>query len=172
MWKTSLTLVFYKFGNFSKRFCEFFLTNKILYKFFLYKLEKLHVLWRYFLSKLSAFHKTYPIGFGIGIGRYQKKLSVSVSVLAEKKIENIGDYWYRPKWKKAFRSYPNLHTNFFYFCSDSWLDCPHEGIFYSDPLLPPNTWIRMQELTAKKLIFPLESRYSVIQLETWDLKTE
>ena len=106
MWKTSLTLVLYKFGNFSKRFCEFFLTNKILYKNFLYKLEKLHVLWRYFLSKLSAFHKTYPIGFGIGIGRYQKKLSVSVSVSAEKKIENIGDYRYRPKWKKAFRSYP------------------------------------------------------------------
>lgn len=36
-----------------------------------------------------------------------KKLSVSVSLSIEKKIENIGDYRYRPQWKKAFRSYPN-----------------------------------------------------------------
>ena len=43
----------------------------------------------------------------ISISFGRKKLLVSVSVLAETNIENIGDYWYWPKWiKKAFRSYP------------------------------------------------------------------
>ena len=46
--------------------------------------------------------------FGIGFGRNRKTFSVSVSVLAEKKHGYFGLFRFRPKQKKAFRSYTHL----------------------------------------------------------------
>ena len=45
------------------------------------------------------------IAIGIAIGRYEKFHTGILSVLADKKIEFIGLYWYRPIWKKAYQSY-------------------------------------------------------------------
>ena len=54
------------------------------------------------------------IGFGIigiGIGRYEKCHIGILSVSADKKIEFIGLYRYRPIWKKAYRSYTDMYVH-------------------------------------------------------------
>ena len=45
---------------------------------------------------------------GIGIGRYRKFCIGNLSVSADIKIGFIGDYRYRPIWKKSYRSYTDL----------------------------------------------------------------
>ena len=49
------------------------------------------------------------IVIGFGISRYDFQISVSISVSADKKIQNIGGYRYRPIWKKAYRLLPALN---------------------------------------------------------------
>ena len=57
-------------------------------------------------------HTLYLLYIGIGIigiviGPYEKFHIGILSVSADKKIEFIGLYRYRPIWKKAYRSYPD-----------------------------------------------------------------
>ena len=58
-------------------------------------------------------------GFGIGFGRKKKFFSVSVSVSAEINNGCFGLFRFRPKWKKAFRSYTTLHYEFFFVLAHS-----------------------------------------------------
>ena len=59
-------------------------------------------------------HTLYLLYIGIGIigiviGRYEKFHIGILSVSADKKIEFIGLYRYRPIWKKAYRSYTGIY---------------------------------------------------------------
>ena len=52
---------------------------------------------------MKYYHFLY-IGIGFGIGRYEKYYIGILSVSADKKIEFIGLYLYRPIRKKAYQS--------------------------------------------------------------------
>ena len=47
----------------------------------------------------------YFLYIGIGFGQYEKSYISILSVSADMKIGFIGDYRYRPIWKKPYRSY-------------------------------------------------------------------
>ena len=57
-----------------------------------------------FWKKCHSLYSLY-IGYGIVIGRYEKCHIGILLVSADKKIEVIGLYRYRPIWKKAYWSY-------------------------------------------------------------------
>ena len=55
----------------------------------------------------NFFPPKYAINrYRIGIGRYEKKIIGNLSDRPILKMAFIGVYWYRPIWKKAYRSYP------------------------------------------------------------------
>ena len=76
-------------------------------------------MWLFFYSRLiSDFNNQVKYSTEIPFPqnpsyRYRYRLiwkNLLVSVLADKKNGFIGDYRYRPIWKKAYRSYPTLDT--------------------------------------------------------------
>ena len=63
----------------------------------------------YFFPSKNAIYR-----YRIGIDRYEKKYISILLISADKKIEFIGDYRYRPIWKKAYRSYTDFNNTRLY----------------------------------------------------------
>ena len=83
--KNSTHIVFfYKFGNFSKRFCEFFLRSKIIYKN-IFKLEKITCSVKIFPAKSKCFSQNLSYWFPypywpIKKNRFRSKRKLIISV--------------------------------------------------------------------------------------------
>ena len=61
--------------------------------------------YRILVSDIGIGYRYWISVSDIGIGRWVKNGISILSVSADKKIEFIGAYRYRPIWKKAYRSY-------------------------------------------------------------------
>ena len=95
-----------------------------------------HCLKKTFLYFKKKYYFLYiSIGFGIGIGRYEKYYIGILSVSADMKIGFIGDYRYWPIWKNAYRSYTNWGSLY-------WGLSIYSSRFQHDvPFYPPPFWI-------------------------------